>query len=144
MKARSEPGEFIPYEEVSKKLTARAYGAVDLVSLGLFYSEHFVRDAMNTGKLKFQKINKRVVVISRDDVLEYWKQYRKEPHEMVNNSLQVMFKISDVDYISSLIRKGQNFNKNFCKNDLFRNIMNYLQKMRINEFNTPEMFNKSL
>lgn len=133
MKVKGEPGPYLPYEEVIKKLTAAAYGANDLVDLGLFHSEHFVRDAISSGKIKFQKVNKRAVVFCRDDILEYWIKYRNQPYEPANNTLRVNLTISEVDYICALTSQAKKrVDREFSINDLFRNIIKNMMARQIN------------
>lgn len=127
-RVKNEPGIFLPIDEVESKLKAPAYGVSDLVEMGLFHSEHFARDAIATGKLKAQKINKRATIVCRDDVLEYWSIYRNTPYEAANNVMTLRFTISEVDYISSLVDYGQRkVNKEFTKDDLFRNVIQLLR-----------------
>lgn len=143
MKVKGEPGVFIPYEEVVKKLTAPVYGAIDLVSLGLFYSEHFVRDAIAEGRLKSQKINKRAVIVCRDDLLEYWSKYRNTPYEPANNTVMIKVTLSEADAIAALVHHGQKrVDKEFSKDDLFRNVIHYLRKISANAESYPTIFAK--
>jgi len=139
---KSEPGPFIELEDVKKKLARGAYGAFDLVELGLFYSEHFVRDAMTSGKLKFDKVNKRSVIIYADDVLDYWKRCRSEPYEVPNNILSLKLTISEVDYVVSLVMYGQkHYHKELTKDDLFRNLI-HLIKSEGNIVDNPNLYIK--
>jgi hypothetical protein len=140
-RVRGEPGVYIPYEKLEGMLTNGVYGALDLVKMGLFYSEHFVREAMASGKLKYCKVNKRAVSIRKEDVLQYWKQYRNKPYEPVNNLIDFKLTISEVDYLSSLISFGR---ARFCISlqleDLFRNILRCLRIGKIDLI--PELFEK--
>lgn len=140
-KVKGEPGLYISYDEVVKKLTAPAYGAGDLVELGLFHTEHFVRDAIACGKIKFQKVNKRAVILCKDDILEYWHKYRSEPYEAANNTLPVKLTISEVDYLSRLVRQTQSrLDREFSFSDLFRNIIKHMKKNNTTIDNQPQLF----
>lgn len=144
-RAKNEPGVYLTISEVESKLKLQAYGISDLVDLGLFHSDHYARDAVNTGKLKAQKINKRAVIICRDDVLEYWRIYRNTPYEAANNAITVRFTISEIDYITALVSHGQkNVNKDFTKDDLFRNVLSHIRASGANSVNTPHIFKKHL
>jgi hypothetical protein len=140
-RVKGEPGIYIPYEKVEGMLTNGVYGAIDLVKIGLFYSEHFVREAMSSGKLKHCKINKRAVSIRKEDVLEYWKKYRNKPYETVNNVIDFKVTISEVDYLGSLISFGRT---RFCASlqlqDFFRNVLRCLRTGKIELL--PELFEK--
>jgi len=143
MKVKGEPGVYIPFVDVEQRLKAPAYGAGDLVELGLFHSEHFIRDAIHTGKIKFQKINKRAVILCRDDILEYWRKYRNTPYEPANNTLMLKLTISEVDYITALVQHGQKrVDREFGKDDLFRNIILYMKKNFTSAENQPHLFIK--
>lgn len=140
-KVKGEPGLYIPYDEVAKRLTAPAYGASDLVELGLFHTEHFVRDAIACGKIKFQKINKRAVIVCRDDILEYWHKYRNEPYEAANNTLPVKLTMSEVEYLSELVIKAKaRIDREFDFSDLFRNIIKHMKKNHTTVDSQPQLF----
>jgi hypothetical protein len=143
-KVKGEPGDFKSYDEVVKLLTAPAYGAGDLVELGLFHTEHFVRDAIACGKIKFQKVNKRAVILCRDDILEYWHKYRNEPYEAANNTLPVKLTMSEVKYLGSLVGQGQNrIDREFSFSDLFRNIIKHMKKNNTSVDTQPQLFVKN-
>lgn len=143
-KVKGEPGLYIPYDEVVRKLTAPAYGAGDLVELGLFHTEHFVRDAIACGKIKFQKVNKRAVILCRDDILEYWHRYRNEPFEAANNTLPVKLTMSEVKYLGSLVGLGQaRIDREFSFSDLFRNIIKHMKKNNTSIDSQPQLFVKN-
>jgi hypothetical protein len=142
-KVRGEPGAYVPYTEVAQRLSSSAYGATDLVDLGLFYSDHFVREAIHNGKLKFQKINKRALILCKEDILEYWIKYRNEPYEAVNNNLVIKLTISEMDYISSLIMQGKKrSDRDFSKDDLFRNVIQQMKKEGTTADSQPHLFKK--
>jgi len=140
-KIKGEPGDYIPYDEVVKKLTAPAYGAGDLVELGLFHTEHFVRDAIACGKIKFQKINKRAVILCRDDVLEYWSKYRNQPYEAANNTLPMKITMSELEYLGGLVAKAKaRIDREFDFSDLFRNIIKHMKKNNTTIESQPQLF----
>lgn len=140
-KIKGEPGDYIPYDEVVKKLTAPAYGAGDLVELGLFHTEHFVRDAIACGKIKFQKINKRAVILCRDDVLEYWSKYRNQPYEAANNTLLMKITMSELEYLGGLVAKAKaRIDREFDFSDLFRNIIKHMKKNNTTIESQPQLF----
>ena len=140
-KIKGEPGDYIPYDEVVKKLTAPAYGACDLVELGLFHTEHFVRDAIACGKIKFQKINKRAVILCRDDVLEYWSKYRNQPYEAANNTLLMKITMSELEYLGGLVAKAKaRIDREFDFSDLFRNIIKHMKKNNTTIESQPQLF----
>ena len=143
MKVKGEPGDYLPFEDVKNKLKSEAYGAMDLVNLGLFHSEHFVRDAIRTGKLKSNKINSRIIVLCRDDILDYWRLHRYSPYEPVNNTLTLKLTISEADYIAALVQHGQKrVCREFSKDDLFRNIINEMKETNPTINNQPRLFVK--
>lgn len=143
-RVRQEPGDYIPYNVVKEKLTAPAYGAIDLVDLKLFHSEHFVRDAIASGKLKAQKINRRAIVLCKEEILQYWEKHRNEPYEPAENVVNVKFTISELDYICSLVDQAKKrLNKDFCFNDLFRNIIKYMISNKPSIDNYPHLFVKN-
>jgi hypothetical protein len=143
-KVKGEPGPYVPYDEVVRKLTAPAYGAGDLVELQLFHTEHFVRDAIACGKIKFQKVNKRAVILCRDDILEYWHKYRNEPYEAANNTLPVKLTISEVEYLTDLVKAGKSrMDREFDFSDLFRNFIKHLRKSKVSVENAPQLFAKN-
>jgi len=143
MKIKGDPGPFMTLDEVKQKLVAPAYGAADLADLGLFYTEGYVRSAMASGKLRFQKINKRSVILCRDDILEYWHHYRSTPYEPVNNVLTVKLTISEADTVARIVKQGQNrVDRNFGKDDLFRNIIHYMNKHVCTPESQPHLFVK--
>lgn len=125
-----EPGNYIPLETVEKILTEHAYGVLDLVDLKLFHTESRARDAIQSGKLKSQKVNKRSVIICRNDILEYWKKHRSKPFEAPNKQFNIRLTHSDVEFIHSLVEFGQKqFNTKFCVSDLFRNLFKLVKKI---------------
>lgn len=140
---RGEPGNYIPFEDVRQRLKSPAYGARDLVELGLFHSEHFIRDAIATGKIKFQKVNKRAVVLCRDDILDYWQKHRSQPYEAANNTLPVKLTISEYDYLASLVNVAKKkIDRDFSFSDLFRNVIKNLKINNTTLDNQPQLFIK--
>lgn len=143
VKLKGEPGPYIPYETVECRVKDPVYGAAELVALGLFHSEHFVRDAINTNKLKAKKIGKRSVVICRNDLLDYWKKWRHSPFETANNTIYFRLTISEADFIGGLVKMAQNrVDKNFTKDDLFRNVVQELRECHLNEQLSPKLFTR--
>lgn len=143
-KIKGEPGDYKHYNEVAKLLTAPAYGAADLVDLGLFHTEHFVRDAIACGKIKFQKVNKRAVILCRDDILEYWIKYRSEPYEAANNTLPVKITMSELEYLASLVTKARDrIDREFDFSDLFRNVIKHMRKNNTTIESQPQLFVKN-
>lgn len=141
MKRKSSPGDFISYQKVESVATDEAYGAFDLVDLGLFYSEHFVRDAIRSGKLHAKKINKKSIVICKSDLLEYWRKFRKEEFEPANNSMILHFSISEVDTICRLVEAGKRISgSEFSKDDLIRNVVQTMELKRITVDENPHLF----
>lgn len=138
-----EPGKFIELNEVEKILKLPAYGTLDLVTLGLFHAEHHVHSAIRSGKLKFQKINKRAVIIYRDDVLEYWRVYRNTAYEPANKSLSFKLSESELNYVIGLVEDGKKrINRDFNKDDLFRNLIHTLKQQKITPDNSLTIFSK--
>lgn len=140
-RTKGEPGPYLPMEDVEDLLKAPAYGAIDLVDLGLFHSEHFVRDAIKSGQLKFHKVNTKNIVIGKHELLEYWHKFRNKPYEAANNVLNVRLTIGEVDYLRGLVAHGRaKFNRDVCENDIIRNVLNYMKQRSIN---FPDLFNKN-
>lgn len=143
-RAKGEPGDYIPYDEVTKKLTQPAYGAVDLVEMGLFHTVHFVRDAIACGKLKCQHVNRRAVVLCREDILRYWHKYRSEPYEAANNTLMIKVTLSELEYLAELVKGVRNNgDKEFEFNDLFRNLIQYLMNSSISLEKFPGLLSRA-
>lgn len=127
-RAKGEPGKFIEFAEVQKLLNREAYGVRDLVELGLFHTEHYARDAMQSGKLGFEYIGQRCIVTTRDDVLDYWTRHRKTPYEAANNSVSFKLTISEVDYLKGLIEHAcQRLNRPFTRDNLLSNLLKHMR-----------------
>ena len=133
-KLSSEPGPYIPLKDVEEVLKKSVYGVQELVDIGLFYTDHLARHAMDSGKIKFHKINKRAVVLCREDILEYWFKFRSKPFEDVNNSVKINLTISEVDYVTALVAAGKKkVDAKFSVSDLFRNILREVKKLDLSQ-----------
>lgn len=140
MKHKGDPGPHMEYDAVEQMLTKSVYGVADLVRMGLFHSGYFVRQAVENGKLKGEKVNKCSLAISKEDLLDYWNQHRKVPFEPLDHSLTVQIKKSELEYVLGLLALAQKTKPKFCFNDLFRNLINHMKHRETTPEEFPHLF----
>jgi len=108
-------------------LTAEYYGSEDLVDLGLFHESHHVQTAMRKGELKFHRVNKETTFMTKDLILEYWKEHRSRPFENATQRVAFYCTPSEQETMKNIVEMVQRkVDSRFTEEDLFRNTLQYL------------------
>lgn len=130
MKVESEPGIQMDYEAVVQLLNEPVYGAINLVDLGLFFTEYYVHKAFNQGQLRCCPINSRERVFLKEDILDYWKSYRVPEKQKPTVEMTVKLTEEESNFVSEMIQTGRKLHSKFTSSDLIRNMLKDLKNLR--------------
>jgi len=131
---REEPGVYMDLDEVEELLLEKEiYGLNDLVDMDLFYTYGTALSAVQHGELKHTVVNTRHIAVLKEDVLDYWKQYRNTPEDDVHAmDVTVCLSIAEVEYLSNAREAVKKlFNQDLPYSELIRNMINFYKDREV-------------